>query len=309
MLPVIPAILWGGSALLGAYGATQGTRGLIARSDAKDIYAKLKNREDALNARRDALIQRSAVVDEQDARRAKQADALFDAYAQLAEEIEQQLLRTYNQARSHQTSDTREKIGANDERNVWKRTGKAVVAAAGGAAAGYAARHGAFLAIKQLGTASTGTAIRALSGAAAKRATLSAAGGGARLAGGAGMAGGTAALNVVVAGVSIAYYGQKFLSSQQAKLEEAQKVEEEANAELNVFENQLDTFEAGLMLEEARVSKASDLYKKLKRELQRAQKLSRENHAERASDVLVFVQDDLQTLASMIRRPVDALTA
>lgn len=309
MLPVIPAILWGGSALLGAYGATQGTRGLIARSDAKQIYATLKNRENALDARRDALIQRSAVVDEQDARRAKQADALFDAYAQLAEEIEQQLLSTYNQARSHQTSDTRENIAANDARNVWKRTGKAVLVAAGGAAAGYAARHGAFLAIKQLGTASTGTAIRALSGAAAKRATLSAAGGGARLAGGAGMAGGAAALNVVVAGVSIAYYGQKFLSSQQAKLEEAQKVEQDANTELNAFQNTLDKFEAGLKLEEARVGQAFGLYNKLKTELQRARKLTRENQVERASDILVFVQDDLQTLASMIRRPADALTA
>lgn len=75
--------------------------------------------------------------------------------------------------------------------------GGAVAGTAGGALAAF----GAYGAAQALAFASTGTAISALSGAAATNATLAFFGGGSLAAGGLGMAGGTAVLGGLVAGV------------------------------------------------------------------------------------------------------------
>lgn len=72
-----------------------------------------------------------------------------------------------------------------------------VKAAAGGMSAGSAAVIGSWSVVSVLGTASTGTAIATLSGAAATNATFAWFGGGALAAGGAGIAGGTALLGGV----------------------------------------------------------------------------------------------------------------
>lgn len=81
--------------------------------------------------------------------------------------------------------------------------GGAVAGTAGGALAAF----GAYGAAQALAFASTGTAISALSGAAATNATLAFFGGGSIAAGGLGMAGGTAVLGGLVAGPALMVMG------------------------------------------------------------------------------------------------------
>lgn len=75
--------------------------------------------------------------------------------------------------------------------------------AAMGTAGGFAAAGGTTAAVMALGTASTGTAISALSGAAATNATLAALGGGSLAAGGGGVALGSAILGGTTLGVGL----------------------------------------------------------------------------------------------------------
>ena len=79
--------------------------------------------------------------------------------------------------------------------------------ATSGAALGAITAFGAYGGVMALGTASTGTAIATLSGAAATNATLAFLGGGSLAAGGLGIAGGTAVLGGLVAGPALAVMG------------------------------------------------------------------------------------------------------
>lgn len=79
-----------------------------------------------------------------------------------------------------------------------------------GSLAGVAAGGGAYLGVGTLATASTGTAISGLSGAAATNATLAWLGGGSLATGGFGIAGGTAVLGGLVAGPFLAIGGAVF---------------------------------------------------------------------------------------------------
>ncbi|MFH0270572.1 hypothetical protein [Vibrio jasicida] len=81
---------------------------------------------------------------------------------------------------------------------------------AAGSLAGVAAGGGAYLGVGSLATASTGTAISGLSGAAATNATLAWLGGGSLASGGFGMAGGTMVLGGLVAGPLLAIGGSVF---------------------------------------------------------------------------------------------------
>ena len=96
---------------------------------------------------------------------------------------------------------------------------------AGGAVAGTAsgalAAFGAYGAAQALAFASTGTAISALSGAAATNATLAFFGGGSLAAGGLGMAGGTVVLGGLVAGPALLVMGLVAGKAAQKGLEKA----------------------------------------------------------------------------------------
>lgn len=96
-----------------------------------------------------------------------------------------------------------------------------VTGAAAGAAGGALAAFGAYGAAQALATASTGTAIASLSGAAATNATLAFFGGGALTAGGLGVAGGTAVLGGLVAGPALLVMGLITGANADKKLDEA----------------------------------------------------------------------------------------
>ena len=108
--------------------------------------------------------------------------------------------------------------------------------AALGTAGGFAAAGATTAAVMALGTASTGTAIASLSGAAAVNATLAALGGGAIAAGGGGIALGTTMLGVATAGVGLLVGGIIFNfagSKLSDKADEAHVQMETAQREIN----------------------------------------------------------------------------
>lgn len=91
----------------------------------------------------------------------------------------------------------------------------------GGSLAGLAVAGGSYFGVMALGTASTGTAIGSLSGAAATNATLAWLGGGSLASGGAGVAGGTAVLGGVVVGPALAIAGTIMATNASKKKDEA----------------------------------------------------------------------------------------
>ncbi len=94
---------------------------------------------------------------------------------------------------------------------------------AAGAAGGALAAFGAYSAATTFASASTGTAIASLSGAAATNATLAFFGGGSLAAGGLGVAGGTAVLGGLVAGPALLVMGVITGAKAGKNLEEARK--------------------------------------------------------------------------------------
>lgn len=108
--------------------------------------------------------------------------------------------------------------------------------AAAGTAGGIAAAGATTTAIMAFGTASTGTAISTLSGAALTNATLAALGGGAIAAGGGGMALGTMVLGgatlgagLLVGGIIFNVVGSKLSEEAEEAYRQAKKTEEEVN--------------------------------------------------------------------------------
>ncbi len=99
--------------------------------------------------------------------------------------------------------------------------------AGAGVAGGIAAAGGTSAAVMAVGTASTGTAISTLSGAAATNATLAALGGGSLAAGGGGMALGAAVLGTTTLGVGLLFGGivlNAIGSKKSSKAEKAWKI-------------------------------------------------------------------------------------
>lgn len=108
--------------------------------------------------------------------------------------------------------------------------------AALGTAGGFAAAGATTAAVMALGTASTGTAIASLSGAAAVNATLAALGGGAIAAGGGGMALGSAILGastlgvgLLIGGIIFNFTGEKLSEKADEALSQMEKAEQEIN--------------------------------------------------------------------------------
>ena len=117
----------------------------------------------------------------------------------------------------------------------------------GGALAAFGAYKGTML----LASAGTGTAIRALSGAAARNATLAWLGGGTLASGGGGVAAGTMVLGVMVAGPALLIFGsilganaKKRLNDAMSNLEQAKTIE----AELSVLTEKLRQMLASVLL-------------------------------------------------------------
>jgi len=111
-----------------------------------------------------------------------------------------------------------------------------------GVASGALTAMGAYGSVGMLATASTGTAIGGLSGAAATNATLAWLGGGSLAAGGGGMALGTAVLGGMVAGPLIAVTGFVMNSKAEKNLTEAYEYESEIDIGIEKIDYSIEEY-------------------------------------------------------------------
>jgi len=135
--------------------------------------------------------------------------------------------------------------------------------AALGTAGGFAAAGATTVAVMALGTASTGTAIATLSGAAATNATIAAIGGGAIAAGGGGIALGTTLLGAATLGVGFLVGGvifNKTGSSLSDKADEAWSQMRKAEKEINKICTYLQELSSTAIKFDKALSTVDDVY-------------------------------------------------
>lgn len=213
VLPVVAAA-WAITILTGGTGLAFGGKGAADMVEARSTCRAAQARHEAALADHD---ERVALTDARIAALGMAQQAAVDAVSLRFE----QWLLAHEQATRVLDRDTADSIAAT-QRNIERPEPVSPVlsdvlgGALKAASLGVAARAGVVQAVRQIGVASTGTAIKTLSGAAAERATLAALGGGAVAAGGGGMALGAVVLNVASIGPGVLVTGIT-LSSNGAK--------------------------------------------------------------------------------------------
>ncbi|WP_454778201.1 hypothetical protein [Georgenia muralis] len=219
VLPIVIAA-WAITAVTGAAGLGAGGKGVVDMNHAKSLNSQARTKYE------DALAKHDQRITHTDAHIARLGQAQQDAVEAVCERFTR-WLRDHEQQTRLLDRDIAAGIAA-QQRVVVDRPGavrlNAVNVVAGGVQAvglGVAARAGAVQAVRQVGVASTGTAIKTLSGAAAQKATLAALGGGAVAAGGGGIAVGAAVLNVATIGPGVLVAGIQLNKSGGKALTEA----------------------------------------------------------------------------------------
>lgn len=218
VLPIVIAA-WAITAATGAAGIGAGGKGVVDMNKAKSITGQAETKY------QDALSKHEQRIADTDTRIAWLGQAQQAAVESVCERFTRWLQEHEQQTRLH---DRDIAAGIAAQQRVVDRPGivslNAVNVVAGGLQAvglGVAARAGAVQAVKQIGVASTGTAIKTLSGAAAQKATLAALGGGAIAAGGGGIAVGATVLNVATIGPGVLVAGIQLNKSGSKALTEA----------------------------------------------------------------------------------------
>lgn len=222
----LPIIIGAATLAAAAYGAKKGYDGYQKKSDADDIVAAAQKNYDSQKLIFDGKERYSALA------------------LQMLGELELKIGQEFNEFKTL-ANDLLEKINKNGKKQdlsihipkhqlekIEQYTVSAVsvlgtIAGAGAASAatGFAVYGG----VMALGAASTGTAISALSGAAATKATLAAIGGGSLATGGLGIAGGTAILGAAVTAPVLAIAGWAYDSYGEESLKNAHKIKGEVN--------------------------------------------------------------------------------
>lgn len=223
-LPLIPLLIGGASLLAGGYGVKKGL-------DAKDDFERAKSIGEDAKKRHEKSVK--SLESEKTTTNKKLADLgklkahIFSTHIQrLVDEIKKRkasgsTLKDFEESIKELDLPTMEKMVLNSleiEKGL-----------ASGAVSGALMGLGAYGSVGMLASASTGTAIASLSGAAATNATLAWLGGGALSAGGLGMAGGTAVLGGFVAGPAIAITGLVMASKAEEALTKARAYEAEVD--------------------------------------------------------------------------------
>lgn len=111
-----------------------------------------------------------------------------------------------------------------------------------GITSGALTAFGAYSSVGLLATASTGTAIASLSGAAATNATLAWLGGGSLAAGGFGITGGMIALGGIITGPAIAIMGLVMDSKAEKSLTQAKEFKAEVDSAIEKIKSAIETF-------------------------------------------------------------------
>ena len=230
----IPLLIKGAAVVAGAVGAGAAVKGAVDSKNANDTMKAAKNRnEQNLEEFQKTHDKTMAKMDE-----------LGEFEANIAKDFER-FSNAFEQIQNRPEFDSK-KLGIDVDKFNFEEIKASSVAAgvllgagaggAGGVALGVAAAVGIKAAVFAFGTASTGTAIATLSGAAATKATLAAIGGGAIAAGGGGVAAGTAILGAATLGVGLLIGGATFAftgSKLKGKADEAYSAMLENEAEMN----------------------------------------------------------------------------
>ena len=206
-LPLIPILIGAAGATAGAVGIGKGIKAAIDNSDADDynrdannMISETKDRLDLARKTSNAALEvlgekKLFVLDKSISRFVTSFEKLKNVQLEDSaglNELSKFRLDTQSVTELREMSDYASSI-----------IGGTAAGALGGALAGI----GAYGAVMTFGAASTGTAIAALSGAAATNATLAFLGGGSLAVGGLGMAGGAMVLGGLVAGPALAIMG------------------------------------------------------------------------------------------------------
>lgn len=215
----LPLILGGAAALLGLTGAALAADGMEKQSQADKVLDEAKNRFNTSKEHFDLHQNRVQNKLEHLGKIYIEIAQDFEKFQYLCDELSKKL-------KSENDNYLKVKLPEHTVKTVKEFTvnfNSLAVSMAGGATGGALAGFAAYSGVMALGTASTGTAISTLSGAAATNATLSALGGGSLAAGGLGIAGGTAILAATVAAPAIAFMGWMYSDKSETSLKKAQE--------------------------------------------------------------------------------------
>lgn len=217
-LPLIPVLLGGAALASAAFGAKKGYDAYKDTKTARAWHEEAKEKYE--RAERVLKSARKGTQNQFEALGRLQADIVkneLTRYADLIDEFETQNNVNLASIVGRETMNNLAEI-----RNDIATLGTTLGAIAGSATAGAFAGFGAFGGATLIGSASTGTALSALSGAAATKATLAWFGGGSLAAGGLGIAGGTFVLGGIVAAPVIAVAASVFAASAEKRKYEAE---------------------------------------------------------------------------------------
>ena len=234
---MIPLLFIGAAAATGLFGAGKTAKALINSNVANKINTSANKKVD--DAKYALEYQREAV--------AKSLEELGEIKLHILNGNVNAFVDTFEQIKNIDFTDS---LGLEELKNLkidrkefeeLKEMGNFAASFAGGATAGVAGgaltAFGAYNAAMSFATASTGTAIASLSGAAAHNATLAFFGGGSLASGGMGMAGGMVVLNSMVIGPALLVMG----IITDAKAQEKVNTALANNAEANEIEEALKT--------------------------------------------------------------------
>ena len=217
----IPFLFIGAAAAAGAFGIGKGIKAGIDMKDAKDTNERANNIVDDAKENLEACRKASG----------KSLEALGSKKLYILDKSMNRFVSAFEQLKNVELT---ESVGLDelskfriDKQSLTelKEMGGYAASILGGTAAGALGgaltAFGAYSAAMTFATASTGTAIATLSGAAATNATLAFFGGGSLAAGGLGMAGGAAVLGGLVAGPALAVMGFVIGAKASAQVDEA----------------------------------------------------------------------------------------
>ena len=229
---MVPLIIAGA---IGLYGVVKGVTGAIDHSDAKDInqdaHSTVNTANSKVNEQRKFT---NAVLKDYGARKLRAFNGLIASF-----------IDTFGRLKNVDTIHTPEldKLNIGDFSTVsleglktdYELLKSSSLGLGAGLGGGAALAFGAYNGTMLLATASTGTAISTLSGAAATNATLAWLGGGSLAAGGGGIALGSMVLGGIVAGPALAIFGhivgnkgEEALNNAHSNLEQAKTIRDEA---------------------------------------------------------------------------------
>jgi hypothetical protein len=217
MIPIILGALAIGSAVAGV-GA--GIKGLSDRQEAEKIVAEIQKEHQACSEQLNSKWQATQAISQKYGK--LQLEIKQRSIAHLISYLEKIGQRS---AQDRKFLESLEGLSISDIQAFKGESAEAFQLASGGVqsiSAGAAAAQGTLTLVGLVGTASTGTAIGTLSGAAAQSATLAWLGGGSLAAGGGGMALGSLVLGGITIGPAIAVGGFMFAGDSEKYLTKAQ---------------------------------------------------------------------------------------